>query len=588
MAIGAAGFQRWPHAVQRADAWGHYLHLPSLLIHRDVGHYDRSIQHWRQYYPFEADPREDKYGIRPTPTGQLAIKYPVGAALLQSPFFALAHLGCTVTGAYAADGFSKPYHWMIGLSSWVYALVGLFLLYRSLRVYTDAPTAGWTLAAIGLGTNLFYFVTVQPGMAHVYLFFWWALLIHVTIRAERGTGAGWGIGWALGGIAITRIPELIAVLIPLFWNGFGKKATLRQYAQAAAAFGVMLAPQLWYMKTVSGQWWYNGYGAESFDWAHSKWWSGWTDFQNGWLVYTPLGVLMLLGIFWLKKRIPAAFWPTVLLTPLHAYIIYAWWCWMYINGFGSRPMVELYPLLAFPLAALLAAAASNGIVQKICYAALVCLMAHNLFQTWQAEKMILWSERANRAYFISTLGKTASDADALAALESGELQPDTTRLVFVKKIGENTIPDSIDEFCRRRFSHSPPWSYRAVNEFALTQNFEAGALEVRPGDYLRASVWSYVEAREKQRNIDKTAKLVLDLHDGKGHSFKIPGITISSRNGNPDAIPWHTGATDQWGAAAFFVKIPDNFPADGQVKVYIWNPGGQKIWVDDLRVEHFR
>jgi hypothetical protein len=36
------------------------------------------------------------------------------------------------------------------------------------------------------------------------------------------------------------------------------------------------------------------------------------------------------------------------------------------------------------------------------------------------------------------------------------------------------------------------------------------------------------------------------------------------------------------------VKVPANFPANGSIKAYVWNPDREKITIDDLSVELYR
>ena len=35
------------------------------------------------------------------------------------------------------------------------------------------------------------------------------------------------------------------------------------------------------------------------------------------------------------------------------YVVFSWWTWWYGGSFGSRPMIDYYGLMAFPMAALI-------------------------------------------------------------------------------------------------------------------------------------------------------------------------------------------------------------------------------------------
>src|SRR6185436_6603820 len=72
--------------------------------------------------------------------------------------------------------------------------------------------------------------------------------------------------------------------------------------------------------------------------------------KNGWLVYSPLMACSIAGMFF-YSRIKKWAWCLWLIFPAYVYIIYSWYCYTYINGLGSRPMIHLYPLLAIPMTA---------------------------------------------------------------------------------------------------------------------------------------------------------------------------------------------------------------------------------------------
>jgi len=99
----------WKQTRQTGDGMGYYLYLPALFIYNDIGDYTATFEVLKQYQPNQADPREDIYGFRESPTGKVVNKYPVGGAILQAPFFFAAHLFAVSSSTYAADGFSLPY-----------------------------------------------------------------------------------------------------------------------------------------------------------------------------------------------------------------------------------------------------------------------------------------------------------------------------------------------------------------------------------------------------------------------------------------------------------------------------------------------
>jgi hypothetical protein len=103
---------------------------------------------------------------------------------------------------------------------------------------------------------------------------------------------------------------------------------------------------------VSGNWLFYSYGNEGFDFLHPHIFDGLFCFKNGWLSYTPIMLFALIGIMLMHDKNKKILLPLLTFLAIHIYVINCWWCWHYVNGFGNRPMVETYPLLAVPFAIL--------------------------------------------------------------------------------------------------------------------------------------------------------------------------------------------------------------------------------------------
>ncbi len=575
-------------ALDGSDSWGYYVHLPAFLLYHDAGDYSKTIAAWQANYPNKPDPRKDAYGIRTTPSGKLAVKYPLGVALLETPFFLAAHVYCLMGGTHPADGFSGPYTWAIALSSLFFAVLGLFFLFKNLRFHFSEHISLATTATIGLGTNLFFFGTYTPGMSHPVAFCLIAYLLLAT-RSWHETPTrrnGLMLGFTLGLIALVRTQDLIVALVPLLWGirkwsdilvrfrFFGEHKT--SVGAATLAFLIALLPQAAYWKFVSGQWWYYGYQGEKFDWAHPHIREGLLGFQNGWLTYTPVMLLALFGLFRLRRYAPALLLPILVSLPLHWWVSYAWWCWMYINGFGSRPMVDAYALLAFPLAAWMAGQKRVWILIPV----LCAFVGLNIFQTWQTQQGIFWSERGNWAFYKESFGQTNGSERALSAFECGEVQPPNA--LEKSKALVVLIPNTADT---NNIQMGGRLAHPCKGEFHQTISISNDTSRLIPGDWLRVSVAGFVPAGQPARSIDDIAKLVVDFSSSEGKVLKYRAINIGTHLGNPQYILWKTRGTGEWGEASFFVQVPMGFAAGGRLKAYIWNPKGQEIFMGDLKVE---
>ena len=110
------------------------------------------------------------YDYRSSANGKVIDKYYCGTALLESPFFLVAHLSSYLLD-YELDGYSKLYPISINISAIFYLIIGLIFLNATLDTY---QIKNWqksiTFFAAVFGTNLFYYTVGEPGMSHVFSF----------------------------------------------------------------------------------------------------------------------------------------------------------------------------------------------------------------------------------------------------------------------------------------------------------------------------------------------------------------------------------------------------------------------------------
>jgi hypothetical protein len=212
-----------------------------------------------------------------------------------------------------------------------------------------------------------------------------------------------------------------------------------------------------------------------------------------------------------------------------------------------------------------------------------------VFQVWQFHVGLIWSEYENRAHFWEMFGKTQSSRAALVAWSTNERQP-TTSPVLLKKLGENTLDDSTGVQFVREPRHGGNFSLKMDDqEYGGEVLTNSGDLkEARPGDWIRVSVWAYVPGKTKNWDQFSMANLILMFYDGGGKPIRDRGLRIAPQIGNPEGSIWNAGAGDQWGEAAYFVRVPDNFPPNGTVKGYVWNSRREKLMIDDLSLELWR
>ena len=378
-----------PLEVFDGDGGGYYSYLPAAFIYHDSGRADSLLLVAEATRP---GPRN--IGLLHLPNGKVISKYPLGVALGQLPWFGGAHAYARWHGD-PANGFSRPYQHSIMLAGLAYGLLGLWIVRKLLRRFFRDGVVAWALAGIGLGTNYFYYTAYEPAMAHAVLFLWQAALLYCTVRWYEAPRWRWalGIGLFLGLAVLCRPTEALFALVPLAWGLRLSRAGLRERGRqwaahagqlgAAAALALGVAGlQLGFWHLTAGQWLLDSYGTERFDFQHPHLLEGLFSFRKGWLLYSPLAGVALLGGWALRRTVPAARPVLLLLVPGLLYVTFSWEQWWYGGSFGARPLVSLYPLLALPLAALLAAAARRG-WQRGARSVMMGLICLSLWQTWQ-------------------------------------------------------------------------------------------------------------------------------------------------------------------------------------------------------------
>ncbi|MEM6769442.1 MAG: hypothetical protein AAF597_02560, partial [Bacteroidota bacterium] len=270
----------------------------------------------------------------------------------------VTHALVAATGLAPPDGLSYPYQLMVVLISLLTICLGFRYLRKFLLAHCSELVTAFVLLGIGLGTNLFYYVVEKPAMTHGYLFtgyaaFLWFFHRHLT-EPERQTRWLVVCGFIAGMLCLTRSSEIVVFALPALYGLRDWVSFKINFRRTVIIFGLALSVftlQLAFYRVGTGQWFQDGYKGLGFDWLRPHLYEGFFGYRRGWLVYTPLMALALLGIGWLRR---GWLFPIFVFTVANCYLLFSWHIWWYGNTFGSRPVVQSYAVLALPLGALLA------------------------------------------------------------------------------------------------------------------------------------------------------------------------------------------------------------------------------------------
>lgn len=559
------------------DVSGYYLYLPGALIYKDL----KQLKWWGAI--------ETKY--QPGPgmgqafhhsSGNWVMKYPMGQALQFLPWFAVAHILAEPLG-YPADGFSRPYQAAISWGSLLIALLGLWFLRKVLKEYFSDNVVAIVLICLVFGSNYLEYAGITGAMTHNWLFTLYTLLIFSTIQFYRRPTFGWAaaIGLLVGWATITRPTEIIVAIIPLFWGVNSWNSLKHRFTFLGSNFskiflaaffsGGMMFLQLAYWKYATGEWIVYSYQDQTFTWfpphIEDVLWSA----RAGWLVYSPLMLFAVIGIFMLRKRVPEVF-PTVIFVSLLAlYITSAWDIWWYGGSLGQRAMVQAYPLWAFGLGAFWVWAMVQT-WRKWLFVPLagICIYL-NLWWSHQAHRGGFFvSEQMTRAYMLKGLGRFDKERDWLKLLDTREEFKGTERQNVREVLVQNFDADTSSTVTLEN-PISGTKSLIINKEKVFSPEFDLPIISGEKG-WIRAAC--IFRSEPKEWETWKMTQFIVRFRLGdKIVKERMIRLQRHVEGNEPKMIFFDT-------------RLPAQ--SFDRATVFFWNPGSDnKVLVDDLKVEVF-
>lgn len=382
-------FYQNPHRIIDSDVSNYYAYLPLTFIYDQMDyHFDANS------FPIVKD---YLYSI-PVDNGNNINPYTMGLAIAYSPFFFAVHLPMKWLN-YPTTGFSQPYRISIILACLFYVVIALFLLKNILlRIFNDKIT-GIAITAIVLATNLLHYLTFEPGMPHAFNFAFGVYFLFLTIKWHENPRVltSIGIGLLSGMISLIRPTDLIIALVFILWKVTSFNALknnlflfLRKWhlILIILLFAILVwVPQMMYWKHFTGHYLYNPYKDLGFKFFfdNPQIFIALFSYRKGWMLYTPIMILLIPGFIVLYRKYREYFWPVVIYFLINFWIISSWCLPWYGGSYGHRAFVASYSIMVIPLAAFFSVIFSNrktlGFITGIFL--VILFVAHNLFQLQQ-------------------------------------------------------------------------------------------------------------------------------------------------------------------------------------------------------------
>ena len=369
------------HFVINADGKDYYQYLVSVFIDKNLTHLHIT----------------DGFVVQ-TPTGNIN-EHTVGVSLLLLPFFLIGYTWALLSHA-TLDGYSAPFQIMVSIAALFYLAVGLIYLRRLLLAFTDKDkTIALVIILIFFGTNLLNYSVNEPSMSHLYSFaLISAFLFYVDKLFRQPLPKCFYLSSLMLGLIILVRPvnAIIVLVAPFFAGSFDNFITRIKYffrqkkilIFSACLFLAAISVQsfIWYLQNGRlVQWSYKHAG---FYFGHPQTWLMLFGFDSGFFIYTPLGLLILLGFVPLFPRNKFQFFILLFFMMFSFYFFSCYYAYTYYDGLGIRTLVDFYALFALLLTLLLIYIADK----KIRYPVLVLITGGallNLVFCYQYEAGIL-------------------------------------------------------------------------------------------------------------------------------------------------------------------------------------------------------
>ena len=390
--------------ILKADAHGYYAYLPALFIYQDLN-FEFAEKAQRKHELIHHD-------YRNVINGQITNRYYIGTAVMQAPFFLMAHFLSYLSNS-SMDGYSSTYMIGIHLGSLFYIMLGLYFLDKLLEANKlNHYYKILILSTTVFGTHLFYYIVKEPGMSHVYSFALTSAFFYLADRFFRTKSFSiFSIAIIVLALIVLVRPVNILVVCFIPFLAINTK-TLKDAFQIIlkkpsrlslvilGSVSIIFIQLLWYKISLS-TWWVYSYGEDGFNFLEPHFFDILFSYRKGLFLYTPLlFIVFVIGNIILLKKNVFQFISGVFAFCLVTYILSSWSNWWYGGSFSARPYIEYLPYFVLLFAISLQQITIRH--KKIVTLFVICIILFCQIQTWQYRAgHIHWSEMTKEKYWES-------------------------------------------------------------------------------------------------------------------------------------------------------------------------------------------
>lgn len=390
----------------RGDGIGYYDYLPSVFIRGDFNRKDFAVSKYPEKYKLlntrgNFSPYKDRF----------LDKYPIGTALLQSPFFFYTKWTTDTQSQEGEAGYQKPFQKAVFQAAIFYLFLSLYFFKRLLKLY-DLKWLPIFFAQIFLvfTTSVMHYSTTEASYSHIYSLF--AITVFLWSLKNYFNGPNLRrflvLCFLLGLIILLRQANLIVLLVlPFIAGSWERLKTGFQFLFSSfkpLGFGIPIILTLFFLQMLSwyfqtGDWLIYSYQGERFYFDKPHVFEMLFSYRKGLFVYTPILFLSVVSSFYyLFRKDYFSFLTFHLFLLSFTYVMSSWWTWIFGGSYGNRVYIEYYTFLLIPL--LFVINRLKVPFQALFFTALTPLIYISVIQTYQYKKFILhWFNMNEQSYW---------------------------------------------------------------------------------------------------------------------------------------------------------------------------------------------
>jgi hypothetical protein len=536
--------------VIRSDGRGYYAYLPAIILYN--GSYERLIEAEYEYF------KESQMYLYKDKNGHLTNKYFPGLALLQVPFFDAA---CVISWLINSpiDGYSSIFQYCFYFGSLFYALAGLFLFLKVLKLIYPERKKGiqWLVPALYLSTTLIFYSFDTPSFSHLYSFFLFGLFSFLVLKLGelQSSKVFFLLGMILGLIVLVRPTNgLVVLIIPFllvsqvrlksfFTALFKNKAKYFWFGLGGFILIISLLLMIW--KLQSGSWILWPYSGEGFNFLNPKVFASLFSFRNGLFLHSPVLILSFIGAFQIFRRNKYQAITWAIYFTFNFWVITAWWCWDYESPYGSRALTEHLFFLLIPAVYFCLHSAKKVVVTVLI---IFCVLGG--IRYWEITSDFMVDQRFTRSNYLTSLQFWSSK-------NKGRWNFTRSAVPHGKMIRKEVLLEN--EFIQKVTAEEP---------FVCT--VEKPLLKPRTNERL------YYRVKIDKRQFEESfggVYLVIDAFrkDQNKRFYQAVALFNDRLEGK-----------DNWAQLEFEGQVYDNFQEFDFIKIYIWNQGKKVFEIKNI------